>query len=81
MARSRENRPVFGELAQKEREVERFVLDEDELVDHVYEKPTALSWTSWIATISLVLMLVESGVSEIRRYTRVDGTLEVHRRL
>mmetsp|Transcript_32870 Transcript_32870/g.50985 ORF Transcript_32870/g.50985 Transcript_32870/m.50985 type:complete len:296 (+) Transcript_32870:42-929(+) len=70
MARSQvENRPVFGvkqDIAAPDRNVKRFVLDDTRLLNDRNEK-RGPSLTSWLAGISLICILIETGYKEYRR--------------
>lgn len=75
MARSAQKRPVFGEKADWE--------DEEEStrgLDGEEESPrmTSNNWTSWLAAMALVGMLVETGYKEYRQCRIIE---EAQRRL
>jgi hypothetical protein len=80
MARSQERRPVF-EPNVVDRKVERFVLDNTKINPHATAlQPPTTSWTSVLAALALVGMLVETGYKEYRR-CRINTSLEEQRRL
>lgn len=77
MARAREVRPIFvpdqplpdGGFRKP---VERFVFDPEEQQKHFdeypqYRKRNALSWTSWLASVAFVGVLLETGWKEYQR--------------
>jgi hypothetical protein len=84
MARPVERRPVFGAAAGPQ--VERFVLDSDPPSKTAGPTEEALNptlgsnWTSWLAAVALIAMLVETGYKEYRQ-CRMDDFFEEQRRL
>lgn len=80
MARNGPQRPTFGVSNEQ---VERFVLDNappPKLSEGLGQQPSATNWTSWIACLALVAMLVETGYKEYYQCI-TDQSLEEQRRL
>lgn len=78
MARAQEFRPVFEGA-----DVQHFVVQKDHpsqgQLDDSQEAHATIDWISWLATVSVVAMLVEAGYKEYR-HSRVHGFREQRQR-
>jgi len=77
MARSAETRPVFGATPSAARiDLERT----PPRTNSVDDAGSGSNWTSWLAAVALIAMLLETGYKEYR-LCRMDDVLEEQRRL